>query len=87
MSVKSIFYSCARWCNITSWACSASDDVTNFVLQQQLKALKARGLIKIFEDHIFDPVSTQAEKLSCAYRSLAVAEHWRQQGLQKAGNE
>lgn len=54
-----------------------------FVLQQSLEGLKAMGAIDFLEDHIFDHLSTRAEKLSCAYRALAVAEHSRQQGFQK----
>ena len=55
--------------------------------QQSLEGLKAMGAIDHLEDHISDPLSTRAEKLSCAYRALAVAEHWRQQGKLKVCNQ
>lgn len=64
-----------------SWANSASKDVTHVVLQRHLEVSKTTGAIDYMEQHIYDPVSSNAEKFNCAFCSLTVAKHWRQQDL------
>ena len=52
-------------------------------LQDALEGLRAMRCVNYVADHIFDTPTTRAEKLGYAVQSLAVGEHWRQQGLQK----
>lgn len=61
-----------------------SNRVHHLVVQQCLETFKAAGVIDCLENaHIHIRLSTKAEKLRHAYRSLALTEHWRQQESQK----